>query len=85
MCCRNTSKIYITDWLDRRRLINKAIRHMTMAIVACFHPDKPPIKFVNIPTAIENSNAVTILRYLLPKKKNNKIRCLKKNLNQNLI
>jgi hypothetical protein len=33
--------------------------HATITIIACFHPDKPAIEFVNIPTATAIANAAT--------------------------
>jgi hypothetical protein len=63
------------------------MRHATTAIIACFHLDKTPIKFVNIPTTTAIANAAIDFVNLCPKNKNTKISYLKKDLtlDQNLI
>jgi hypothetical protein len=56
-----------------------------IAIIPCFHPEKPPMRFVNIPIATATTNVAINLRPLCPSKKNSKISCFKKYLDQNLF
>jgi len=60
------------------KIYKNAIRHATIAIIACFHPVNPPIKFVNIPTATAIANTAMDFVNLCPKNRNTKISYLKK-------